>query len=140
MAEWAAINIQLLSEDRCHDILVKALQILDGLVSYSSEIIGVPNWPSAPNNNLTPLLLKLYLSNQVLDISNLANYLELSPEKILQIGIKILMKQNSHEQIRDITDNLNLTDIDMTDDLHNTFVRETLLNFDQILRFTTIHV
>jgi hypothetical protein len=38
MAEWAAINIQLLSEDRCHDILIKALQILDGLATYSADI------------------------------------------------------------------------------------------------------
>ncbi len=38
MAEWADINIQLLSEDRCHDILIKALQILDGLATYSADI------------------------------------------------------------------------------------------------------
>jgi hypothetical protein len=37
-------------------------------------------------------------------------------------------------------DSLNLNDIDMNDDLHNTFVKETLLNFDQIIRFTTIYV
>jgi hypothetical protein len=90
MAEWAAINIKLLSTDRCHDILSKALQILDGLISYSAEIIGVPNWPSAPNNNLTPLLLKLYLSGRIFNISNIANYLELAPDIILEIGIKIL--------------------------------------------------
>ena len=90
MAEWAAINIKLLSTDRCHDILSKVLQILDGLISYSAEIIGIPNWPSAPKNNLTPLLFKFYLSGRIFDISNIANYLELTSEIILEIGIKIL--------------------------------------------------
>jgi hypothetical protein len=140
MAEWAAINIKLLSTDRCHDILSKVLQILDGLISYSAEIIGVPNWPSAPNNNLTPLLFKFYLSGRIFDISNIANYLELTSEIILEIGIKILTKESSKVKLKEMIDSLNLNDIDMNDNLHNIFVKETLLNFDQIIRFTTIYV
>jgi len=62
---WAGIHIQLLILDQCADFLSKALKILDGLISYSQEIIGAPNWPSIPNNNFPLLLLKLYLSNTI---------------------------------------------------------------------------
>jgi len=140
MAEWAAINIHLLSEDRCHDILIKALKILDGLASYSADIIGTPNWPSAPNNNLTPLLLKLYISGNIFNVAKLIEYFELPKDKILNIGIKILTKNDSDEKAEELIASLNLADIDMNDDLHNTFVKETLLNFDQILRITTIYL
>jgi len=34
MKEWPLINIKLLIKDRCHNILKKALSILDGLQSY----------------------------------------------------------------------------------------------------------
>jgi hypothetical protein len=138
MAEWAAINIQLLSEDRCHDILSKALQVLDGLVSYSAEIIVFPNWPFAPNNKVTQLLFKLYLSGEIFDVSNITNYLELPPYKILEISIKILARQSSRENLKELINSLNRNETDMTDDLHNTFVNETLLNFDQIICYTTI--
>jgi len=140
MAEWATINIQLLSEDRCHDTLIKALKILEGLVSYSADIIGTPNWPSTKNDNITPLLLKFYMSGKIFDITSLLNYFELTAEKILQIGIKILLKYDSNEKITEIINSLNVNDVDMTDELHNTFVKETLTNFNQVMHFTTSYI
>jgi len=100
MAEWAAINILLLSEDRCQDILSKALQILDGLVIYSAGIIGIPNWPSTSHNSLTPLILKLCMLGKIFNITALTNYFELPADKILQIGMKILTKLDIKEKNR----------------------------------------
>jgi hypothetical protein len=63
MTKWAETNIHLLTIDRCADILSKALQILDGLTSFYTEIIGTPIWPSVPTTHASLFLFKLYLSN-----------------------------------------------------------------------------
>jgi hypothetical protein len=55
MTEWAAINIKLLITDRCHSILQKTLHIFEGLIAYTAEVIGNPDWPSVANKN--PILL-----------------------------------------------------------------------------------
>jgi hypothetical protein len=39
MQKWSLINIKLLTNDRCHNILKKALSILDGLLLYWTEIL-----------------------------------------------------------------------------------------------------
>jgi hypothetical protein len=59
------------------------------------------------------------------------------PEQILSIGTKLLLNTTSEADTKKIIDSLKLTDINMKEYTDNTFVTKILLNFDQILRFTT---
>jgi hypothetical protein len=59
------------------------------------------------------------------------------PEQILSIGTKLLLNTTSEADTKKIIDSLKLTDINMEEYTDNTFVTKILLNFDQILRFTT---
>jgi hypothetical protein len=59
------------------------------------------------------------------------------PEQILSIGAKLLLNTTSKADSKKITDSLKLTDINMEDYTDNTFLAEVMLNFDQILCFTT---
>jgi hypothetical protein len=138
MTEWAELNISLLVTDRCASLLEKALQILDGLTSYIAEIIGSPTWPSATEKTLSFFLLKLYFSNNIFDTNDLVAFLEITSDKILIIGAKILTNCNSDEDAKSLIDSLNISEVDMLDVFQNTFVKETLLNFNQILKITTI--
>jgi len=138
MTKWAAVNIQLLMLDRCSDILSKAIGILDGLTIFNTEILGAPCWPSVPQNYTTLFLLKLYLSNTLLDTSEIAQYLDLSQEKILLIGAEIILKDKPQVNPQETIDSFNLSDIDMNDALQNTLIREILINFHQILHLTLI--
>jgi hypothetical protein len=133
MTEWAAINIKLLITDRCHSILQKTLTILDGLIAYTVEVIDSPEWPSVANKNPILLLLKLYFSNKLFNIDDLVEYFELSPENMLAIVIKTIYKSSSNKETSALINSLNLADIDLTNELHNIFVKETLIDFDQIL-------
>jgi len=54
--------------------------------------------------------------------------------------MKILTKLDTKEKNRGKIESLNLDDIDMTDDLHNTFIKETLVNFNQVICLTTTHI
>jgi hypothetical protein len=56
MIKWSVVNIQLLIVDRCTDILSKAISILDGLTILNTEILGMPSWPSVPQNYPTLFL------------------------------------------------------------------------------------
>jgi len=139
MATWAEINVQHLIQDRCSNIFSKALLILDGLTSFHTDILGIPVWPSVPSTHTTLFLLKLYLSNMIFDISELVAFFELPSENILLIGTKTLLNMDSDNEATDTLDKLLLSDIDMNDELQNTLIREILINFDQILRFTTVY-
>jgi hypothetical protein len=140
MTEWATINIQLLKMDRCYSILTKALLILDGLITYNTEVIGMPSWPSVPLKYTALFLLKLYFSNKLLDVSDLISFLDLTSELIIITGAKIMLKTSSNDEATKLLDTLLLSDIDMNDELHNIIIRETLLNFDQTIRFTTVYL
>ena len=59
---------------------------------------------------------------------------------MLVIAAAIINKSQTEEETTTLLDSLNITDIDFTDELHNIFVRETLIHFDQILRITTIGI
>jgi hypothetical protein len=61
MTEWSETNIHLLIIDRCSNILVNALTILDGLASYHMEVIGNPGWSPTSPASMNLLLLQLYL-------------------------------------------------------------------------------
>jgi hypothetical protein len=137
MAKWTERNIQLLIIDRCSDILNIALQILDGLVAFYSEILGLPNWPSIRKELITLFFFKLYFSNTLLDTSEISNHLSLEPEDILLIGTKILTKTSMDDEATSILNSLDTSDADINDDFQSNFISEILLNFDQILRIST---
>ena len=89
MIRWAEKNLQLLIQDRCFKILKKALKLLDGLISVYSDAIGTPRFPSLPTKKCNNLFfLKLYLSNEYININILTDFLGL-PEEILLIGANI---------------------------------------------------
>jgi hypothetical protein len=140
MATWTEKNIEKLIYDRCSDILSIALQILNELVIFHSEILGSPCWYSVPKEHNTLFLLKLYLSNTLLDITEVISYLSLSPEEILLTGAKLLSKNSTEEEAQSLLDSLELSNIDYNDDFECTFIKETLLNFDQILIISTVTV
>ncbi len=78
-------------------------------------------------------MLKIYLSNIYINIDDVSNFLETSPEQILNIGAQLLLNTSSEADTKKIIDSLKLTDIDMGEYTDNTLITEVLLNFDQIL-------
>jgi len=82
ITSWAERNIELLVIDRCASLLTKALQILDDLSSFFLEAIGTPCFPSLPSIKCINLfLLKLYFSNEYIDINHITEYFGLPNEK-----------------------------------------------------------
>jgi len=138
MTRWAAKNLTLLIKKRCLTFLKESVQVLDGLTSLYTDIIGTPLWPSVDDKFLTIFMLKIYLSNIYINIDDVSNFLETSPEQILNIGAQLLLNTSSEADTKKIIDSLKLTDIDMEEYTDNTLITEVLLNFDQILRFTTL--
>jgi len=141
MTDWAEKKIQLLKKDRCTTIISKALLLLDGLSSFFLEVIGTPHFPSLPNIKCINLFLwKLYLSNQYIEVDTLADFFDLPLEQILTLGAKIITKADLDEEVNSILQSINLSDIDVNNVIHEGFLSETLISFDQILKMTTIHV
>jgi hypothetical protein len=138
MMEWAEENIILLLQDRCQAILKKALQLLDGIALYHAAVIFAPNWFSSSQNHNTLLLFKLYLSNELLDIKEIINYLKVPLDTINLIGAKILTNNGSDETALNSIASINLSIINLNHQDKFNFISETLINFDQILRITTI--
>jgi tellurite resistance protein len=138
MTEWAGKNIHLLHKERCHSILKKSLQILECIVSYHSEVIIQPNWPSANTNHLTLFLFKIYFSGVYFNHQDLQEFFELPTDVITLTGIKILTKQPNDEDALRIYNNLNLADINNSTDKEYEFIAETLNLFDQIIKTTTL--
>jgi hypothetical protein len=140
MERWAEINIQLLIHDRRTNILTKALQILEGLSSFYADIIGQPYWPSVSSKNITLLLLKIYLSNNYIQTDDLADHLGLPLEEILLLSAKIIYDTLPESDIKHLISNINTTDFDITDNIQKEFISEVLMNFNQIIRITTIDI
>jgi len=140
MTKWAQRNIFLLKRERCTNILRKALQVLDGLVHFHKAVIGTPSWPSVPTKNITLFLIKIYLSNEYLDISSLLAFLDLPLQQIKLICVQLLTHKHSEEAATDFFDSLLLSDINMNDNLQHDFIYESLIQFDQIIKITTIDV
>jgi len=137
MTTWAEKYTQRLIRDRCLSIFIKALKILDGLTSFNTDIMGTPSWPSVLPKYTTLFLLKLYLSNTVLNITELVHFFELTADEILLHCAKLILNTNSDEEATTLLSSLSLSDIDMGDELQNIVIKEILLNFDQIIRLTT---
>jgi hypothetical protein len=66
--EWAETNITLLIKERCTDVMLKAMSILDGLTSYNMKILGRPTWQNIPTKQIPILLLKLHLSDEFFEL------------------------------------------------------------------------
>jgi len=138
MTEWSKINLQLLHYERCHNVLEKALKILEGLTSFHIDLFGTPLWPSVDDKHISLFLFKMYLSSTFVDTSEITEYFMFNSEQILLIGAKLLTNNPSDEETTKLISSLKLTDVDLNEDVDYLFVTETLLNFDQILRHTTI--
>jgi hypothetical protein len=138
MTEWAKHNLELLLIECCSSFFAKALQILDSLVSYSTEVLKTPNWVSVPHKYITIFLLKIYLSNTCLEISNILSFFEVPSDALLIIGAKILLNTTDNEEALNTLGLLNLSDINLNNDFQYNFVSKTLIPFDQILRATTV--
>ncbi len=137
MTKWAAKNLTLFNSKCCLNYLGDSLQVLEGLTSLYTDIVGTPLWPSVDDKYFTLFMLKIYLSNTYIAIIDITGFLEMPPEQILSIGTKLLLNTTSEADTKKIIDSLKLTDINMKEYTDNTFVTKILLNFDQILRFTT---
>jgi hypothetical protein len=141
ITEWANINIQRLLKDHCHDILIKALNILKGLTTFYAEIIGTPKWKSIPSNKYIPLfLLKFYFSNEYIDTKDIVNFLEIPVENILITITKLLTDATSDADAELIFSTIDFDNIDPDDPIQEEFLSETLTCFDEILRGTTINL
>jgi len=138
MTEWAQEHILLLIQERCHALLTKALQILDGIALYNAAVIFRPAWFSSSQNFNTLLLLKLYLSNEFIDVQEIASFLETPLDTILLLSAKILTNHGSEETALDAINKITLVNINLSHEDEFTFLSETLICFDQILRVTTI--
>jgi hypothetical protein len=133
MTEWAQEHILLLIQERCHALLVKALQILDGIALYNAAVIFRPAWFSSSQNFNTLLLLKLYLPNKFIDVQEIASFLETPLDTILLLSARILTNHGSEEVAIDAINKITLTNINLNHEDEFTFLSETLICFDQIL-------
>jgi hypothetical protein len=115
MTEWAKHNIELLILDRCLSFFNKALQIFDGLVSYNTETSLVPKWSLPSPRHLNLFLLKLYLSNSYIDISDILNFFEITPDTILLICSKLLFHSDNEDEVINILNSLELTEINLNE-------------------------
>jgi hypothetical protein len=138
LAEWADTYIQLLTVDRCTDIMKQAIKILDCLTTFYVGGIGTPLWPSVDDNHLTLFLLKAYLSDTFCETGELSNYFNLPIKDILHIGAQFLLKSDNNEEITNTLHLLKLSDIDMEEHIDSFFITEIFLNFDQILKVSTL--
>jgi len=137
MTEWSETNIHLLIIDRCSNILVNALTILDGLASYHAEVIGNPGWTPTSSTSMNLLLLKLYLHSNFGNAEELLSYLELPSEDILTLAAKIIANSNSDETASKLIQDTAISEMQLNNAIQKEFVSETLTQFDQILHTST---
>jgi len=141
MTEWSELHIQLLKQDRCSSIISKALLILDGLSSFFMEVIGTPTFSSlSSQKHINLFLWKTYLSNLCIEVDDIAEFFDLPLEYILTLGAKLLTNSASDEDAKSLINAINLDDIDVCNPIHEGFLSETLISFDQILKTTTIGI
>jgi hypothetical protein len=138
MTQWAQENISLLLHDHCHALLTKVLQMLDGIALYNAAVIFTPKWISSSQIFNTLLLFKLYLSDEFINIQEIATYLETPIDTILLIVNKILTNCGSDETAINSINSVKLTDLDLSHEDEFNFISETLINFDQIFHIATI--
>jgi len=100
MTKWAAKNLTLFNSKCCLNYLGDSLQVLEGLTSLYTDIVGTPLWPSVDDKYFTLFMLKIYLSNTYIAIIDITGFLEMPPEQILSIGAKLLLNTTSKADSR----------------------------------------
>jgi hypothetical protein len=118
MKEWSIININLLLKDRCNNTMQKAISILGGIHLYWENIFGPANWSHDIEKNILLLILKIYFETDYIhDISDIIDYFELTPDKILLFSLK--------ETLTLFDDILRATTIELWDaNQHNVCINE----------------
>jgi len=137
MTEWSETNIHLLTVDRCSNILVNALTLLDGLASYHMDVIGNPGWSPASPASMNLLLLQLYLHSNFGNAEELLSYLELPSEDVLTLAAKIITNNNSDEAASSLIQDTAALEIQLNNAIQKEFVSETLTQFNQIMHAST---
>jgi len=61
-------------------------------------------------------MFKTYLSDAYIDTTHLTEHLDLPPDKILNIGTKILLDTDSDEKVVTVLSSLKLDDIDISNE------------------------
>jgi hypothetical protein len=142
MKKWSIHNIKLLTKDRCNSILIKALCILEGLYSFWSDILGpiTPPGKDAESQALL-LLMKIFFTTEFCDeINDISAFFDTPKEEMLLISSKILTNNadDTHNLRR-----IELSDLNILNQLNKnqqTIITETLTNFEEILKATSIHL
>jgi len=141
LKKWSLININLLTQDRCHNIMQRAMIILDGLYTYWKNILDPIHRPSPIENNPILFLIKIYFNEESNpDINKLIKYFELSPPEILIIITKIITKNTNNTFNTQLLNSLDLNAIDTFSEIQIYLITETLKSFDQILKTSIISV
>jgi hypothetical protein len=83
---------------------------------------------------ITLFLFKIYGSSNLININDLLTFLEISQDKFLQTGAKILINDPNDDTVQEILNSLSLTDINEDLDEEIEFILEILLPFDSILK------
>jgi hypothetical protein len=131
MKKWSLININLLTQDRCHNIMQRALVILDGLYTYWKNILDPIHWPSPIENNPILFLIKIYFNEDSNpDITELINFFELSSSEILIIITKIITKNTNNTLNIQLLNSLDVNSIDNLSETQIYLITETLKSFD----------
>jgi hypothetical protein len=139
MKKWSRINIKLLTQDRCHNMLLKALNILEGIYTYWENIMEPINWPQNIQEYPILFLTKLYFNTDInSDVNNVIDYLELSPSDILLIIAKIITRNKNNNFNTNRINSIDLTELQNLTENQLTVVRETLTTLYEILKATTI--
>jgi hypothetical protein len=139
MKEWSTINLELLLYDRCNNILQKALNILEGIMSYYSDIINPTSWNSIPHPLIPLLLIKIYFdTNMMPEVQNIILYFNIPKEQILIIASKIITGHSTNHQAQEALESINISLLKKLDDSQSIFINETLNNFHLIIKATTI--
>jgi len=138
MKTWSITNIQLLNKDRCERFLKKAIHILDGLISYWTDLLQPLPWPPIIDNPLL-LILKIYYNKEYTpDIIEIEKYLEYPSTEILLNAVNIITKYNNKTINMNIINDIDLHQLENLKQNHITVIMETPSSFDSILRATTI--
>jgi hypothetical protein len=139
MKSWSHINIRLLKEDRCFNILKKAINIMDALFTYWTDVFLPLSWPTQVTNNPILFLSKVYFGTDYIDnIDQILNYFDLPTSEILLSISKILTKNSGDKYNSELIDSMDITFLDNVEENNLIIINETLTAFVEILQATTI--
>jgi hypothetical protein len=80
------------------------------------------------------------MSKEYIDIHSLTEHIGIPAEEILLTGAKILADNTSDEEVSSMIRGVKLSDIDVNNKIHENFITETLLSFDQIMKVAIVDV